>query len=311
MGTLGGGVIPAFLFARVARIFPLWWICLAIIATVWVVKPDWVFAQISGTPNLLADFFLWPHERKPLLAVGWTLIHEMYFYVVFALALFFPIQYFWKIIVAWLFFVVIGNLTAYSNGTELYPLIDLVTHPLTLEFVVGLFVGFLAINGYRFSVFATATFGVLWLIVGWFLVAEIYSFKAYSDLFKFDWLRVAILAPSLGAILYSVIILELNWQIVPLKKLALLGDASYALYLIHVPVFAALARLTQNFYGPATWDNFIGWILLLGIASVTAILLHRAVEVRVLKYLTGVRWKILPEGSALLSQPQTLNQPEK
>ena len=37
--------------------------------------------------HIVASLLLLPHGREPLLAVAWTLEHEMLFYCVFALAL--------------------------------------------------------------------------------------------------------------------------------------------------------------------------------------------------------------------------------
>ena len=53
-----------------------------------------------------------------------------------------------------------------------------------------------------------------------------------------------------------------------------LGDWSYALYLIHVPVFAALGRLAAPFSRPGPLDNLILLTVALAAAIVAAWILH-------------------------------------
>jgi exopolysaccharide production protein ExoZ len=70
-----------FFARRLARIVPLYWAATAIL--VWFVVP------YASTKAVLGSLFFVPHlpVEAPLLFVGWTLIFEMFFYVVFAIAL--------------------------------------------------------------------------------------------------------------------------------------------------------------------------------------------------------------------------------
>jgi peptidoglycan/LPS O-acetylase OafA/YrhL len=53
-----------------------------------------------------------------------------------------------------------------------------------------------------------------------------------------------------------------------------LGDWSYALYLIHVPVFAALGRIAAPFSRPGPLDNLVLLTVALAAAIITAWVLH-------------------------------------
>ena len=144
-GYVQTGFVSAFLLSRVSRIYPLWWLALGASSVIYWVRPE-TLAGIGSPPNLLADFLLWPHERLPLLTIGWTLIHEMYFYLAFALLLLLPARLFFIGLTAWLTLVVFANLTISALGLVVSAPLLLVTHPLTIEFGFGVVVGCLCIK---------------------------------------------------------------------------------------------------------------------------------------------------------------------
>jgi hypothetical protein len=75
------GAPMTFFARRLARIVPLYWAATAIL--VWFVVP------YASTKAVLGSLFFTPRipSEAPLLFVGWTLIFEMFFYAVFAIAL--------------------------------------------------------------------------------------------------------------------------------------------------------------------------------------------------------------------------------
>ena len=75
------GAPITFFVRRLARIVPLYWLATAVL--VWFVVP------YASTKAVLGSLFFAPHipSEAPLLFVGWTLIFEMFFYAVFAIAL--------------------------------------------------------------------------------------------------------------------------------------------------------------------------------------------------------------------------------
>ena len=139
----GRSSVFSFLFARISRIYPIWWFFASImLAYFWVTigapgDPKRVAQADSTMPlYLLHSYLLVPQAAPPVLGVGWTLVHEMYFYFGFALLLFLP-----KSIRAWAC-LAWGALVAVGAGLGLSgPLADtyisLIFHPMTLEFILG------------------------------------------------------------------------------------------------------------------------------------------------------------------------------
>lgn len=291
-------IIPAFLFARAARIYPLWWIMLGAVTAVWLIRPDMVFASVAGNPNLLADFALFPHDRLPLLAVGWTLIHEVYFYLTFAILLLVPLRFLPLGLLVWMMAAAAGSVWFAALGLTPPAGVALLTHPLTQEFGLGAAVALLAARGERPSPALLLLAGLVWMIAGSAL-----NLNAPAALFEDSWQRVAVYGPGWALIVWGMVGLETDHDRVPWRAMIGIGNASYALYLVHVPIFAAGSRLIARYCGPTPWDNVAAWGGLLLAAVIAALIVHHVVERPLLGGLNGLRRRWFPNGSALLPSP--------
>src|SRR5688572_1031667 len=79
-----------FLARRLIRIYPLYWlVSLGVLAICWL-WPELAARDKFSRPTLLKSFLLWPQVEYPIVAVGWTLTYELFFYLVFAGLLLLP-----------------------------------------------------------------------------------------------------------------------------------------------------------------------------------------------------------------------------
>lgn len=278
----GGRPVAAFLAARACRIYPMWWLALAAICLVGLVRPAWVFAHTGGVIHFAADFALWPTDRYPLLAIGWTLIHEVYFYLVFSLFLLLPRRWLPALLAAWMGVVGAGH--AALTVQDAVPWVRLALHPLTLEFGLGALVGLLVGRGIRPAPRALVAAGLAWAGV-----AAVLSHEAPHALLEQGWLRVLAFGPAWALVVWGCVGREQRTGRVPARALVPLGDASYSLYLVHIAVFTAGARLLAPWCGPAPWDNVLAWLLLVGGSVLAGLGLHRWVEAPLLAVLG--RWR--------------------
>lgn len=272
-----------FLLARFARVYPLWWILLGVVAVFWFMQPHWVFGSISERPNLLLDLLLWPHERSPLLAVGWSLIHEVYFYIVFALFFISGTRTILKLIIWGSCVTGFYFLMAYGVITS-SPLLRLISHPLTLEFSLGVLIGVIVKSKLKPNYSLLVFFGASWMLLG-----STFLIEKPSVLFDSIWLRVVVFGIGWSCIVWGLVGLETERCFVPLRFLSKLGDASYAFYLVHVPIFGVVARTVNLFSTPGIFDNVIAWIMSLTTAVVVALLCYRFIEVPILLRASVVR----------------------
>jgi exopolysaccharide production protein ExoZ len=76
-----------FLFDRAMRTLPPYWFYTTLVLIVSFYVPAYVNSSFEQPPSLWRSYLLIPDSVGPLLAVGWTLMHEMYFYFCFALVI--------------------------------------------------------------------------------------------------------------------------------------------------------------------------------------------------------------------------------
>lgn len=257
--------VPRFWLARALRIYPLWWLVLSAIVAVWLVRADLVYSSNTGTPDLLRSYLLLPATSLPLHAVGWTLIHEMWFYLVFGLILLAPARFLPAVLVAWGGAVVAGAL---ASPKPLDPILGIIRHPLTLEFIAGAAIGLRAKKG-------SLPFARLVLQLGGFLL--LLGCASIADnpqaTFEAQWPRIWLFGLPFAMILWGLVGLEQAGARTPRWSQAL-GNWSYALYLIHVPVFALVGRVAKPLSKPGPFDNIALLVVALAVAIFAAFVLH-------------------------------------
>ncbi len=244
----GIGSVGSFLFARATRIYPLYWLVTLALVPIWLYRPGLVFGSIPGEPNLLRNFLLLPDDRLPLLAVGWTLIHEVFFYLVFVLSLLIPRRWLVAFLGAWAVAVIAGS--ALGLGA-VSPTTAILFSPLSLEFVAGALAA-VAFNATgRDNGWAALAVGLAWL-----LCAMAMAGPDPMAVFDDHLIRTALFGAPCALLAYGAARIEAGGQTFP-AWLAAIGDSSYALYLTHVLTLTALSMLWRPFALPGLWDNLI------------------------------------------------------
>jgi len=283
MAAVAGVAIESaeFLWRRVARIYPTYWLVSIAVLAVSLVAPGIVNSSITGPISLWRSFTLVPGPTVPLLAVGWTLEYEMYFYLVFAvvLAARLPIL---AGLSTWALLVVVIALAAPGQAAS-SPILHLVTDPLAAEFMIGVVIGTLWRNRRTPGAAAALVVGAAGLAFSIFYVAPAVSLATSREL---DLWRVAIFGLPCAFIIYGLGGLENRHRLRLPSALVLVGDASYATYLSHVLVISAVGRalaLADPAGGVGLNVLLIaaGWVA----ANLGGVVLHRLFERPTLKSL--------------------------
>lgn len=224
------GATRRFLLHRITRIYPPYWIVTALVLIAFVIAPAAAGAHRSAPPNIVASFLALPQAGEPLLVIGWTLSYELLFYAAFALALRFDRRLLPALTVVWLTAVVlVGALGPHGN-----PWVRVFGSPLNVEFALGIAIG-IAIARRAFAAPRTVfVLGVAAVVA--VCIATAYSGREYLEI---AWWRPFAVGLPMAAVVYGALGLE-NAGFVAPGWLRAQGDASYALYLWHVPVLGAL-----------------------------------------------------------------------
>jgi exopolysaccharide production protein ExoZ len=162
-----------------------------------------------------------------VIQTGWTLCYEFYFYVLFALLLYWPRKY---------FLVALGAI--FAAGIVLGKLSGLLpvwatvaTNPILFEFYLGALIAFLFIRG------ISLPRGVAVVAIAAAIAVLALTKNPESGL----WTRLLCWGLPAGAILFGAISLE-RAGVKTLKLLVSLGYSSYSLYLIHPFVLPAFGK---------------------------------------------------------------------
>ena len=268
-----------FLAHRIARVVPLYWLVTLLFLGVALAVPRvLVDAGAASDPaTVAASFLFWPMARpdgsvQPLFGLGWTLNYEMFFYAVFALGL----GRGRARTVAWtatLFALLILAGAAFRLPTPLAVWSD----PIVLEFLLGAALGLAHGGGLRLGAGARLALGL----------AGIAGFAAFASIEPAGLAR-PLLAGLPAAMLVAAAALGRTGAQPPLHPLVLLGDASYALYLVH-PFALRAVREAASRLGLAPYLGGIGiGALMLGGSAAAAILIYRLVERPLTRRLRGL-----------------------
>jgi peptidoglycan/LPS O-acetylase OafA/YrhL len=221
--------LSAFLRKRFLRIYPAYWVVLALFITILIAEPFLGTADERRLGNFVASVLLLPWPLEPILSVAWTLKHEVMFYFVFALAIV-SRRIGLIVFVLWQLGCVINAVL----GVTVFPW-SVLFSPNNLLFSMGM------LAAYLFKARLCPRPGLVALIgaVG-FAITAVHQTHA-----MLVWpLTVYILLYGLSS---TVLVLgaatyESQHGLRAPEILDAIGDASYSIYLIHLPLLSALAK---------------------------------------------------------------------
>lgn len=267
-----------FLYRRVARIYPTYWVYSILVLIVFLIRPSWVNNSQGNQVDILSSFLLLPSHTLPLVMVGWTLIHEMYFYLMFfVIFLLIPERHLTYAILLWGIGVVLLNLNSESSS----PVIGIISHPLTLEFLGGCILA---------SIYYKKEFkiksSILLLLAGLSLFAAIYGYLSYNratgQIAPLGWWRIVIFGMPALLMVYCLTNVERNGFVIH-SSLIYIGDASYSLYLSHGLTLSAIGRVWSIFPSDDVLDNIIIMPFLVIPVLIVGFISYRMVEKPLLK----------------------------
>ncbi|SKA24006.1 acyltransferase family protein [Novilysobacter spongiicola] len=250
-----------FLARRAWRVLPPYWIYTSLVVVLMLVAPGIANSSYQDQ-SILASYLLWPQHQLPVLTVGWTLIHEMYFYLVMAGALaFLQERHMPLFLLAWALAVLVAHAALGARP----PWLALASNPMTLEFIAGAFVG---LYWRRMPERTAGTCAVLGAVA---LVAAIVVLDRRVDADVLPpSLRTLVFGPAAALVVLGLLAARRRPEGAMGRWLTLLGDSSYSLYLSHVFVVSAAGRLWQvSGFNQSGWQHLV-FIVVTVIACVAA-----------------------------------------
>jgi exopolysaccharide production protein ExoZ len=223
------GVIR-FAYKRAARIYPVYWVVLAIaiVVSYWVATgPGHLTAHLNFRHVFLAQANNW------FVPPAWTLFYEMNFYAAIALCILLSPKYIIEL-------AVLGVCALAILGLSPLPrLPGVMGSPLTLEFGFGVIIAFITRRGIK-------QLGPICL----FGSGMLFALGAYCEVMEkpvSETTRLLTFGIAAALLIYSIVAAELNGTTFS-RALQYPGDISYSLYIWHFLIFTILATPAASAY---------------------------------------------------------------
>ncbi len=266
-----------YIYNRLTRIYPLYWLFSALVLVVYVLQPTWVNSSQGGRVDILASFLLLPQKQLPLLMVGWTLVHEVYFYAVFGgMRLLVRRRHLAGALLAWAGLPLVPFLVDTGDSA----LGHILFHPLTLEFIAG---GLLALLYDRNWQGTRAN--ALWaLLAAAALLAGHAFLKDFSGRAEpGDWERVVLFGLPAAVMVHTLVAMERNGRQCLPRWLIDIGNASYSIYLSHILVLSVVGRVWRAIGWGGRGGNHIMLGIMLAAVVAFGMVCYRYIEKPLLK----------------------------
>jgi len=220
----------AFFWRRITRVAPAYWLVTAAVALTAAAWPMFLpQVSLSTRHVLLSLAFVQHHDPNglvfPVLPPGWSLNYEAVFYGLFTLVLFAPARFRFGLLVATL----AGEV---ALGFADPPLYGLGANPMMLQFAAGAWLARRRQLGRVIEPGAGMVFAAVGLLL--FIVMGLTGFRN-------EFYRPLLWGAPAFMIVAGAVAAERAFA-AP-RPLVRLGDASYAIYLCHLPAVALTAHL--------------------------------------------------------------------
>lgn len=227
------GAAKTFMLKRITRIVPLYWLFTTLLIIAYFIMParlDYLGFNVIDT---VKSYLFMPYYNQegalfPFYKVGWTLNYEMYFYGLFALLMLIPKRFF---LIVMSIALLIPIVFLRGSGQQ-SALIQFVSDPIILNFLSGIWIGFMVKKGVslpaitKYLGVAVILASIVWL-----------SFAAHI----FEVTGMAFPKKTFAALTIALIVLPKGLSLIKVPKFArFLGDSSYSLYLAHSFAIGAL-----------------------------------------------------------------------
>lgn len=277
-----------FIIKRFFRIFPIYWLALAIL---FIIVPS-----ISFDANMLKSIFLvqWDYNSNgpffgySTLVTAWTLSFEVVFYFIFAISMWISHKY-RSYICSILIMISVFSMQLFYNGAFSYSgytsaqadisAIKILSSPMLFEFIAGMMVyEFMRMNlkvyeNKHFKYFINIAF---WISLAYAIACYLSGYNRGHGLQGYGF--------HAGFLFFFWLLNEKINTLRDNKPLRLLGDWSYSIYIVHFSILMVIPYIDDYFLIFKTSYGASKFVFLLLITMIMSKVLFDYVEKGVMKY---------------------------
>lgn len=265
--------LKPFALKRIIRIYPLYLLVFVPLVLAYLAVPSLTEKGELTPLSIAADALLLPHGKRMVLGVAWTLKHELLFYALFAISIIFkPARQY--AIVAWMLAILAWNLAFWTVDTGPRGPIFLSTY--NLGFGIGILVARQVLRAPPRRPLALLIAGVAAFVGLMAYEWAIGRAMPHDDIPLGAKLSPILYTVAAGLVIWGGAGLDFKGLLKPARWTALVGGASYALYLIHAPASSFLVRLLRATKLPLSPEA--AFMVMMTAVIAMSVLLHLYIE---------------------------------
>jgi exopolysaccharide production protein ExoZ len=290
---------------RIMRVVPLYWVLTAVLAVLAYLRPELFRTTVLGLEFLLKSLFFIPYanpgqggEFVPLLVPGWTLNLEMFFYAIFALVLFVPLNR--RVALTGTIFLAVVLAGQLLRHSAYGGLIGCFASMRLFEFLSGMAIGQWYLRG-ELPKSMPACAGLV--VLGFALLLAGIPGATFEPGSGPQMLAENVLPAAL--IVLGAVSLEQARGVPVFRPLAFLGDASYSMYLSHIFTLGAARFLWSKtvFQAPSAMHALGFACFAIALVVLASAGVYRLVEQPISRLLQGWQRIRAPGTRPLAVQP--------
>jgi len=252
-GDLGRSeVVSEYFWKRIRRLIPPLWVLLLPLLIAWWAHPAGVGGKGISGGDFVSAFLVFPAPANEVLDVEWTLRHEVVFYLFFSLLI---LNLRLGILVLFVWFVL-----CFVSFSNLPPQLSIVLAEVNVLFLLGAATYFVV---QRFGVRARG--GLVLLTAVLWCLAIFYAFVTGANVHGRS--SIYIFGPPSALAVFCAVTHDFSFDGWFSGVVSKIGDASYAIYLVHFPVISILCKLAIRFDGLMPREFWFFAILLVSVLA--------------------------------------------
>lgn len=228
-------VMKKYFYSRFTKIYPIYWILTLLILPIYFIVPSFGQGNERELSTIVTSFLLFPNQNEPILSVAWSLVHTVFFYMMFAVNFYKNKKM--SRLVLWLW----GIISFLSS-------IDVVS---TTNYYFNFWFNFnnlIFLAGIACAYLVTKTRLSIPLAIG-FIIIGIIGFPLSWYNTQFDVVNVSLqLITGVSSILlmFGLASIDLQKDITIPRIAKFLSDASFSIYLTHFITMSVICKLLSS-----------------------------------------------------------------
>ncbi|MEW9052637.1 MAG: acyltransferase [Neobacillus sp.] len=259
-------ILKHYLLSRISRIYPFYWVLSICILPVYFVVPNFGSGDERDIGTIISSLLLMPTQNEPIIGVAWSLVHTVFFYLVFSLAFFTRKWASHLALIVWALFSIAFSVNIISSN---HYLLNFLFNFNNLIFLSGIGCAYL-ITRLRFNYLLS----LVMIIIGFagFPLSWLNTQHSFIDIsFQFSTGCASIL------LIVGLASIDMQKDIRLPRLIKYLGDASFSIYLTNFITMSAVSKLLSSVSDFPMPNMLVGMSLML-LAIIVGCLVYSFIE---------------------------------